>query len=82
MSTQSFGYRKFQFSASINLSNNNHGIVTVEVTTSDAQRMADLGTQRFLYLERWVEANESEFLQVIIDECKVAVDHYVDNIDE
>ncbi|PRY04207.1 hypothetical protein [Paraburkholderia sp. BL25I1N1] len=79
---QEFSYRRFQFSATISPLQTNRGIVTVDVTTSDAERIADLGTQRFLHVERWVERNEPAFLQVVIDECKVTVDHYADNVDE
>ncbi|RKR37856.1 hypothetical protein [Paraburkholderia sp. BL17N1] len=79
---QEFSYRRFQFSATISPLQTNRGIVTVDVTTSDAERIADLGTQRFLHVERWVERNEPAFLQVVIDECKVTVDHYADNVDD
>lgn len=82
MSQQEFVYRKFQISATISSQQNNRGRVTVEVTTSDPERIADLGTSRFLNLERWVERNDPAFLQVVVDECKVAVDHYADNVDE
>ena len=41
----------------------------------------DLGTERFIHLEQWVEENKPPLLQVVIDDCKVAVDHYVNNID-
>ncbi|REG50498.1 hypothetical protein B0G80_6932 [Paraburkholderia sp. BL6669N2] len=78
---QEFSYRRFQFSATISPLQTNRGIVTVDVTTSDAERIADLGTQRFLHVERWVERNDPAFLQVVIDECKVTVDHYADNVD-
>jgi hypothetical protein len=78
---QEFSYRRFQFSATISALQASRGVVTVDVTTSDAGRVADLGTQRFLHLERWVEKNDPAFLQVVIDECKVAVDHYADNVD-
>jgi hypothetical protein len=79
---QEFSYRRFLFSATISPLQGSRGIVTVDVTTSDAERVADLGTQRFLHVERWVERNDPAFLQVVIDECKVAVDHYADNVDD
>lgn len=79
---QAFSYRRFQFSATISSPGANRGWVTVDVTTSDPERTADLGTDRFFHLERWVERNEPDFLQVVVDECKVAVDHYADNVDD
>ncbi|MFM0239033.1 hypothetical protein [Paraburkholderia phytofirmans] len=79
---QEFPYRRFLFSATISPLQGNRGMVTVDVTTSDAERTADLGTPRFLHVERWVERNDPAFLQVVIDECKVAVDHYADNVDD
>ena len=77
-----FSYRRFQISATISPLQASRGIVTVDVTTSDAERIADLGTQRFLHVQRWVERNDPAFLQVVVDECKVAVDHYADNVDD
>ncbi|WP_144141396.1 hypothetical protein [Paraburkholderia sp. BCC1884] len=77
-----FSYRRFQFAATISTLGESRGWVSVDVTTADAERIADLGTERFLHLERWVERNEPDFLQVVVDECKVAVDHYADNVDD
>ncbi|MFM0171675.1 hypothetical protein [Paraburkholderia sediminicola] len=79
---QEFSYRRFLFSATISPLQGSRGIVTVDVTTSDAERVADLGTQRFLHVERWVERSDPAFLQVVVDECKVTVDHYADNVDD
>ncbi|MFM0669445.1 hypothetical protein [Paraburkholderia sediminicola] len=79
---QEFSYRRFLFSATISPLQGSRGIVTVDVTTSDAERVADLGTQRFLHVERWVERSDPVFLQVVVDECKVTVDHYADNVDD
>lgn len=79
---QEFSYRRFLISATISSLQGSRGVVTVDVTTSDAERVADLGTQRFLHVERWVERNDPAFLQVVVDECKVAVDHYADNVDD
>lgn len=82
MSQNEFSYRRFQISATIAPLNGNHGVATVDVVTSDPARIADLGTERFLHVERWVERNDPAFLQVVVDECKVAVDHYADNVDD
>ena len=82
MSQNEFSYRRFQISAAISPLGGNRGIATVDVLTSDPARIADLGTERFLHVERWVERNDPAFLQVVVDECKVAVDHYADNVDD
>ncbi|MFM0185374.1 hypothetical protein PQR25_06255 [Paraburkholderia nemoris] len=82
MAQNELSYRRFQIAATISPLQGNRGIVTVDVTTSDQARIADLGTARFLHLERWVERNEPAFLQVVVDECKVAIDHYADNVDD
>lgn len=82
MTQHEFEYRRFQVSATISPLQENRGLVTISVTTVDPERVADLGTERFLRLERWVERNDPAFLQVIVDECKVAVDHYANNVDD
>ncbi|CAH2784985.1 MAG: hypothetical protein CPDRYMAC_2273 [uncultured Paraburkholderia sp.] len=82
MAQQAFAYKRFQFTAAISGLQGNRGVVTVDVVTSDSARIADLGTERFLHLERWVERDDPAFLQVVVDECKVAVDHYADNVDD
>ncbi|MFM0734050.1 hypothetical protein PQQ52_26560 [Paraburkholderia sediminicola] len=82
MAQNEFPYRRFLISASISALQGNRGIVTVDVTTSDSERIADLGTERFLHVERWVERNDPAFLQVVVDECKVTIDHYADNVDD
>lgn len=82
MSQNEFSYRRFQISATISPLAGNRGVATVDVVTSDPARIADLGTERFLHVERWVERNDPAFLQVVVDECKVAVDHYADNVDD
>jgi hypothetical protein len=82
MARQEFEYRQFQFIATITPGKGNHAQVMVDVTTSDSARIADLGTDRFLHLARWVENDDPAFLQVVVDECKVAVDHYADNVDD
>ena len=82
MPQQVFTYKRFEFTASIAALQRDRGFVTVDVVTSDTARIASLGTERFLHLERWVERNEPAFLQVVVDECKVAVDHYANNVDD
>lgn len=82
MSPNEFSYRRFLVSATISPLGGNRGIATVDVVTSDPQRIADLGTEHFLHLERWVERNDPAFLQVVVDECKVAIDHFADNVDD
>lgn len=80
MAQQDFAYRRFQVSATIAPLQPNRGLVTIDITTSDPERVADPGTERFLHLERWAARNDPAFLQVVVDECNVAVDHYVDNV--
>ncbi|MFD1557200.1 hypothetical protein ACFSHT_16490 [Paraburkholderia silviterrae] len=75
-------YRRFQIATTLTPLPNNRGLATVTVTTTDAARIADLGTDRFLHVERWVESLDPEALQVVVDECKVAINHYADNVDD
>jgi hypothetical protein len=75
-------YRRFLIAATLAPLPNNRGLATVSVTTTDAARIADLGTDRFVHVERWVEALDPDALQVVVDECKVAIDHYADNVDD
>ncbi|ANB76119.1 hypothetical protein [Paraburkholderia phytofirmans] len=82
MAHNEFAYRRFLISATISSLQGYRGIATVDVTAADPERIADLGTARFLRVERWVERNEPAFLQVVVDECKVAIDHYADNVDD
>lgn len=82
MAQNELSYRRFLIVSTIAPLQDNRGIVTVDVTTSDPERIADLGTARFIHVERWVERNELAFLQVVMDECKAAIDHYVDNVDD
>lgn len=82
MSQNELVYRRFHISASLSPLSNGHAYATVDVVTSDPERIADLGTERFLHLARWVEANEPAFLQTVVDECKVAIDHYANNVDD
>jgi hypothetical protein len=75
-------YRKFLITSNLARVGTSRAVATVTVETSDAQRVADLQTERFMHVERWVEEFRPEQLQVIVDECKQAIDHYVDNVDE
>ncbi|MFT4064490.1 hypothetical protein [Paraburkholderia sp.] len=75
-------YRRFEIVATLTPLPNHHGLATVTVTTTDPARIAGLGTDRFLHTERWVESLNPDALQVIVDECKVAIDHYADNVDD
>jgi hypothetical protein len=75
-------YRRFQITATLAHLPNQRGLATVAVTTTDSARIADLGTDRFAHVERWVESADPDQLQVIVDECKVAIDHYADNVDD
>lgn len=82
MAQNEFSYRRFLISATVAPLQANRGVVTVDVTTADPERIADLGTERFIHVERWVERNDPAFLQVVVDECKVVIDHYADNVDD
>lgn len=75
-------YRRFEIAAALSPLPHRRGLATVTVTTTDSARVADLGTDRFAYVERWVESTDPDQLQVIVDECKVAIDHYADNVDD
>lgn len=75
-------YRRFQIAATLAPIENNRAVASVTVTTTDAARIADLGTDRFMHVECWVESRNPDQLQVIVDDCKVAIDHYADNVDD
>ncbi|MEN2473690.1 hypothetical protein [Burkholderia sp. GS2Y] len=75
-------YRRFDIAATLSPLPGNRAIVTVDVTTDDPARIADLGTGYFLQVRKWVESNDIERLTVVFDECKVTVDHYADNVDD
>lgn len=75
-------YRRFRIAATLTPLPNNRGLATVAVSTTDAARIADLGTDRFLHVERWIESLDPDALQVVVDECKVVIDHYADNVDD
>ena len=77
-------YRRFDITATLSplLGHGNRAIASVEVTTDDPGRLADLGTGQFLQIRKWVESNDIALLTVVFDECKVAIDHYADNVDD
>ncbi|WP_175693281.1 hypothetical protein [Burkholderia ambifaria] len=75
-------YRRFHISATLSPLPGNRAIAIVDVTTEDSSRLADLGTGYFLQVRKWVEANDESLLSVVVDECKVAIDHYADNVDD
>ncbi|UXU85530.1 hypothetical protein [Burkholderia sp. S-53] len=75
-------YRRFDIAAALSPLPGNRAIVTVDVTTADPARIADLGTGYFLQIRKWVESNDVAQLTVVFDECKVAIDHYADNVDD
>lgn len=72
-------YRRFKISASVSPLPANRGLATVQVTTDDPQRIAYLGTAQFIQLRKWLDANDPSLLEVVLDECKVAIDNYADN---
>lgn len=75
-------YRRFDIAATLSPLPGNRAIATVDVTTADSGRIADLGTGYFLQIRKWVESDDVEQLTVVFDECKVAIDHYADNVDD
>ncbi|MCA8067823.1 hypothetical protein LGM89_22325 [Burkholderia sp. AU31624] len=77
-------YRRFDITATLSPlpGHGNRAIASVDVTTDDPARLADLGTGQFLQIRKWVESNDIALLTVVFDECKVAIDHYADNVDD
>lgn len=77
-------YRRFDIAATLAPlpGNGNRAISIVDVTTDDPARLADLGTGQFLQIRKWLESNDVALLTVVFDECKVAIDHYADNVDD
>ncbi|WP_175907468.1 hypothetical protein [Burkholderia seminalis] len=77
-------YRRFDIAATLAPlpGNGRRAIATVDVTTDDPGRLADLGTSQFLQVRKWVESSDLALLTVVFDECKVAIDHYADNVDD
>lgn len=39
-------------------------------------------TGMVLKIRKWIESSDVEHLTVVFDECKVAIDHYADNVDD
>ncbi|CAM2161922.1 hypothetical protein [Burkholderia orbicola] len=75
-------YRRFDIVATLSPLPGNRAIAIVDVTTDDPGRLADLGTGQFLQIRKWLESNDVALLTVVFDECKVAIDHYADNVDD
>ncbi|MBR8040131.1 MULTISPECIES: hypothetical protein [Burkholderia cepacia complex] len=75
-------YRRFDIAATLSPLPGNRAIAVVDVTTEDPGRLADLGTGQFLQIRKWLESNDVALLTVVFDECKVAIDHYADNVDD
>lgn len=75
-------YRRFDIAATLSPLPGNRAIAIVDVTTDDPGRLADLGTGQFLQIRKWIESNDVALLTVVFDECKVAIDHYADNVDD
>ncbi|WP_321863723.1 hypothetical protein [Burkholderia cenocepacia] len=75
-------YRRFDIAATLSPLPGNRAIASVDVTTDDPARLADLGTGQFLQIRKWLESNDIALLTVVFDECKVAIDHYADNVDD
>ncbi|ACA95140.1 MULTISPECIES: hypothetical protein [Burkholderia] len=75
-------YRRFDIAATLSPLPGNRAIAIVDVTTDDPGRLADLGTGQFLQIRKWLESNDVALLTVVFDECKVAIDHYADNVDD
>ncbi|AQQ31119.1 hypothetical protein KDW19_26555 [Burkholderia cenocepacia] len=75
-------YRRFDIAATLSPLPGNRAIAVVDVTTDDPGRLADLGTGQFLQIRKWLESNDVALLTVVFDECKVAIDHYADNVDD
>ena len=75
-------YRRFDIAATLSPLPGNRAIAIVDVTTDDPGRLADLGTGQFLQIRKWLESNDVALLTVVFDECKVAIDHYADTVDD
>lgn len=75
-------YRRFDISAPLSPLPDHRAIAAVDVSTDDAARVADRGTGRFLQIRRWVEALDAAQLTVVVDACKVAIDHDAHDVDD
>ncbi|HEM7842872.1 TPA: hypothetical protein U2Q23_005381 [Burkholderia multivorans] len=75
-------YRRLDISAPLSPLPDHRAIAAVDVSTDDAERVADLGTGRCLQIRRWVEALDAAQPTVVVDACKVAIDHDADDVDD
>ncbi|MBU9560674.1 hypothetical protein KTE54_08220 [Burkholderia multivorans] len=75
-------YRRFDISAPLSPLPDNRAIAAVDVSTDDAERVADPGTGRCLQIRRWVEALDAAQLTVAVDACKVAIGHDAHDVDD
>lgn len=75
-------YRHFAISAPLSPLPDHRAIAAVDVSTDDAERVADPGTGRCLQIRRWVEALDAAQLTVAVDACKVAIGHDADDVDD
>ncbi|MBU9403172.1 hypothetical protein KTE13_25850 [Burkholderia multivorans] len=75
-------YRRFDISAPLSPLPDHRAIAAVDVSTDDAERVADPGTGRCLQIRRWVEALDAAQLTVAVDACKVAIGHDADDVDD
>lgn len=75
-------YRRFDISAPLSPLPDHRAIAAVDVSTDDAERVADPGTGRCLQIRRWGEALDAAQLTVAVDACKVAIGHDADDVDD
>ncbi|KPJ32737.1 hypothetical protein BMUNKI379_21865 [Burkholderia multivorans] len=75
-------YRRFDISAPLSRLSDHRAIAAVDVSTDDAERVADPGTGRCLQTRRWVEALDAAQLTVVVDACKVAIGHDAHDVDD
>ncbi|CAN7303900.1 hypothetical protein LJR034_001439 [Caballeronia sp. LjRoot34] len=82
MSINNQTYRRFEISAMLSPISRKRAMAIVHVTTTDPGRIADLGTECFLRIEKWLQVSDPAMLQLLVDEARVAIDHYADNVDD
>jgi len=75
-------YRRLDISAPLSPLPDNRAIAAVDVSTDDAERVADPDTGRCLQIRRWVEALDAAQLTVVVGACKVAIDHDAHDVDD
>jgi len=75
-------YRRLDILAPLSPLPDNRAIAAVDVSTDDAERVADPDTGRCLQIRRWVEALDAAQLTVVVDACKVAIDHDAHDVDD